>query len=126
MPAKSFARMIRTNVTAPDLAASNEKRERLRNRRRSENFTFDPTAKFTATISRYADGRVAELFLNNHKGGNQADTNARDSAIVLSFALQHGGDIDEIRKALCRDSKGRALSPLGAALDIIAEQRGCA
>lgn len=121
------SRMIQTNVTAPHLTAPNEKRERLRNRRRSENFTFDLDGlKFTATISRYADGRVAELFLNNHKGGNQADTNAHDSAIVLSFALQHGGDIDEIRKALCRDSKGRALSPLGAALDIIAEQRGCA
>jgi ribonucleoside-diphosphate reductase alpha chain len=126
------SRMIQTNMTAPHLTAPNEiekpptsKRERLRNRRRSENFTFDLDGlKFTATISRYADGRVAELFLNNHKGGNQADTNARDSAIVLSFALQHGGDIDEIRKALCRDSKGRALSPLGAALDIIAEQRG--
>jgi hypothetical protein len=98
-------------------------RERLRNRRRSENFTFELDGlKFTATISHFADGHVAELFLNNHKCGNQADTNARDSAIVLSFALQHGADISEIRKALCRDSQGRALSPLGAALDIIAEQ----
>jgi hypothetical protein len=45
------------------------------------------------------------------------DTNARDSAIVLSFALQHGADIESIRKALSRDSRGRALGPLGAALD---------
>ena len=131
LPAKSFAISMRSAcLTAPNEETEKppmSKRERLRNRRRSENFTFDLDGlKFTATISRYADGRVAELFLNNHKGGNQADTNARDSAIVLSFALQHGGDIDEIRKALCRDSKGRALSPLGAALDIIAEQRGVA
>jgi hypothetical protein len=96
-------------------------REKLPNRRRSENFTFELDGlRFTATISRFADGRIAELFLNNHKFGNQSDTNARDAAIVLSFALQHGADINDIRKALCRDSKGRALSPVGAALDILA------
>jgi hypothetical protein len=59
------------------------------------------------------------LFLSNHKAGNQSDTNARDAAILLSFALQHGADINTIRKALCRDSAGRALSPLGAALDLL-------
>lgn len=44
---------------------------------------------------------------------------ARDAAIILSFALQHGADIDEIR-ALCRNSAGRALGPIGQALDILA------
>jgi hypothetical protein len=66
------------------------------------------------------DGRIGELFLVNHKSGNQSDTNARDAAIILSFALQHGADIDAIRKALCRDSAGRALGPVGAALDVLA------
>jgi hypothetical protein len=96
-------------------------RERLRNRRPSENFTFEIAGlKFTATVSRFADGRISELFLNNHKAGNQSDTNARDAAIILSFALQHGADLETIRKALCRDSQGRALGPVAAALDIIA------
>jgi hypothetical protein len=96
-------------------------RERLRNRRPSENFTFEIAGlKFTATVSRFADGRTCELFLNNHKAGNQSDTNARDAAIILSFALQYGADLETIRKALCRDSQGRALGPVGAALDIIA------
>ena len=63
-------------------------RQRLPSRRRSENFTFELGGlRFTATISRLADGRIAELFLNNHKAGNQSDTNARDAAIILSFAL---------------------------------------
>lgn len=97
------------------------KRERIENRRRSENFTFELDGlKFTATVSRFTDGRVSELFLNNHKAGNQSDTNARDAAIILSFALQHGADIDAIRWALCRDSIGRPLGPVAAALDIIA------
>jgi hypothetical protein len=79
--------------------------------------------RFTATVSRFPDGRVAELFLNNHKAGNQSDTNARDAAILLSFALQHGADINVIRKALCRDSQDRALGPVAAALDLIAETK---
>jgi hypothetical protein len=95
-------------------------RTRLPNRRASENFAFELDGlRFTATVSYFENGQLAELFLNNHKSGNQVDTNARDSAIVLSFALQCGADADAIRKALCRDSQGRALGPLGAALDII-------
>jgi hypothetical protein len=50
-----------------------------------------------------------------------ADTNARDAAIAFSFAVQHGADPEAIRRALCRDAKGNASGPLGAALDIIAE-----
>jgi len=59
---------------------------------------------YTATVSWFGDGRLAELFLNNHKAGSQADTSARDAAITLSLALQHGADAETIRKALCRDS----------------------
>jgi ribonucleoside-diphosphate reductase alpha chain len=47
---------------------------RLPNRRASESFTFELDGlRFTATVSRFADGRVGEVFLNNHKSGNQAD-----------------------------------------------------
>jgi hypothetical protein len=100
-------------------------RHRLPNRRASESFGFEVEGlRFTATVSRDATGRVQELFLNNHKARNQADTNARDAAIVLSFALQHGADVNAIRKALCRDSHGRALGPLGAALDILPKDGG--
>jgi hypothetical protein len=38
------------------------------------------------------------------------------------FALQHGADLDAIRRALGRDSSGRALGPIGAALDILHEE----
>ena len=99
-------------------------RQRLPNKRRSENVTFEQDGlQFTATISWLADGRMAELFLNNHKAGNQSDTNARDAAIILSIALQHGADAADIRRALCRDSQGRALSPIGAALDLLAAEQ---
>lgn len=97
-------------------------RRRLTNRRSSESFDFiSQGMRFTATVGRFPDGRIGELFLNNHKAGNQSDTNARDAAIILSFALQYGADLEEIRKALCRDGSGRALGPVGAALDLIVE-----
>jgi hypothetical protein len=76
---------------------------------------------YVATASWFADGRLAELFLGNHKSNSAADVNARDAAIVLSLALQQGVDFEIIRRALCRDSHGRASGPLGAALDALAE-----
>jgi hypothetical protein len=41
------------------------------------------------------------------------------AAIILGFALQHGADPEDIRRALCRDNSGVALGPLGAALDLL-------
>jgi hypothetical protein len=89
-------------------------RERLQNRRLSENFAFELDGHhFTATIGFYPDGRIGEAFLTNSKHGNQLDTNSREAAILLSFALQFGADINVIRKSLCRDGQGRALGPIG-------------
>ena len=43
---------------------------------------------------------------------------------IASIALQHVVPVDVIRKALLRDSQRKASSPLGAALDAVAEQKG--
>jgi hypothetical protein len=64
------------------------------------------------------------LFLSDHKSNSAADVNARDAAIAFSFAVQHGADPEAIRRALSRDSQGRASGPLGAALDQLAAERG--
>src|SRR3984893_11962701 len=68
---------------------------------------------------RFPDGRLAGVFLSNHKSNSAVDTNARDAAIVCSIALQCGADIETIRRALSRDSRGHATGPLGVALDLI-------
>jgi hypothetical protein len=95
-------------------------RDRLPNRRLAETFEFDVGGlRYTCTIGRFSDGRIGEAFLNNHKSNSSADTAARESAIVFSIAVQHGADPETIRRALCRDSQGRASGPLGAALDIV-------
>jgi hypothetical protein len=96
-------------------------RQRLPNRRHSE--TFELTLgglKYTVTLSRFADGRIGELFLTNHKSASAADQLARDAGIVFSIAVQCGADPEVIRRALGRDSQGNATSPLGVALDILA------
>jgi len=95
---------------------------RLPDRRVAETFELEIAGlRYTVTIGRFPDGRVGELFLSNHKSNSAADVNARDSAIAASLALQYGADIETIRKALCRDTRGHPSSPLGCALDRIAE-----
>jgi hypothetical protein len=97
-------------------------RQRLPNRRLGETFELEVAGlRYTCTIGRFPDGQIGEIFLNNHKSNSAADTNARDSAIVCSIALQYGADIETIGKALCRDSQGRPSGPLRAVLDLLAE-----
>jgi hypothetical protein len=60
---------------------------------------------YTATISRFSDGRIAEVFLSNHKTGSHADVAARDSAVVASLAFGYGAPLDIVRKALLRDPR---------------------
>jgi hypothetical protein len=97
-------------------------RQRLPNRRASETFALESAGlAYVATISRFEDGRIAEIFLSNHKAGSAADVAARDAAICASIALQYGADVETLRKALCRDARGTASGPLGVALDLIAE-----
>jgi hypothetical protein len=96
-------------------------RQRLANRRASLLFDFESMdMRFTASVSRYPDSRIAELFIDNHKAGSGIGTLVRDLAIVFSFAVQHGASAEDIRRALCRDSSGRPLGPLAAALDLLA------
>jgi hypothetical protein len=56
--------------------------------------------------------------------GSTAAFMAADAAIAASLALQHGCPHDTLRKALCRDSRGNAPSPLGVALDLLAADDG--
>jgi hypothetical protein len=97
-------------------------RARLPNRRASETLAFECNGlRYLASISRFADGRLAEIFISNSKAGSHSDAACKDAAVVCSIALQFGVPVEVIRHALLRDSQGRAASPLGCALDLIAE-----
>jgi ribonucleoside-diphosphate reductase alpha chain len=97
-------------------------RVRLPNRRQSETFEVQALGlRFTVSASRYPDGKPAELFITNHRAGSAAGIMASDAAIAASLALQFGCPVDVLRKALSRDSAGRATSPLGIGLDTLGD-----
>jgi hypothetical protein len=99
----------------------NAARQRLPDRRLCESFAFQCAGMaYIASISRFPNGDLAEIFISNHKCGSDADSAAKDSAVVCSIALQYGVPLETIRRALMRDSRGNASSPLGRALDILA------
>jgi hypothetical protein len=98
-------------------------RQRLPNRRASTSFVFEhKSLGFTCTYSRFPGGGIAEVFITNHKVASGVDIDARDAAIILSFALQHGADISAIGKALCRDSRGNPSGTMGVALDFLTKE----
>src|SRR5262245_43607800 len=103
-------------------------RHRLPNRRACVTFGFElGQHSYTASAGYFIDGplagRLAEIFLSNGRAGSDVDAAARDSAILASLALQHGADLETLRRALLRDSRGVPSSPLGGALDLRAGER---
>jgi hypothetical protein len=97
-------------------------RKRLPNRRSSTTFAIESQGlAFTVTVSAFDSGELAEVFITNHHAQSGAGIMASDGAIAASLALQFGCPADVLRKALSRDSGGRANGPLGCALDAITE-----
>jgi hypothetical protein len=56
--------------------------------------------------------------------GTAVDVNARDAAVAASLLLQHGCEVDTLRKALTRNSDGSASGPLARALNLLSVQGG--
>ena len=73
------------------------------------------------TASAFDNGDLAEVFITNHRASSGAGIMASDAAIAASLALQFGCPAEVLRRALARDSRGRATGPLGAALDALTE-----
>jgi ribonucleoside-diphosphate reductase alpha chain len=93
-------------------------RLRLPNRRASTSFDIEVAGlRYKATISRFPDGRLAELFVSNQKAGNASDVAARDAGILVSLCLQHGCDVATIAQALSRNSDGSASGVIGVVLN---------
>ncbi len=107
-------------------------RQRLPNRRPAVTEEIEAGGThLTATVGFAADGCPAELFLSGGKTGSALDTILGDAAIVISIALQHGIPAATLRKSVGRVPETldgpavRAASPIGAALDLLAEyERG--
>jgi hypothetical protein len=98
-------------------------RNHLPNRRFHETFRFAHWGvSYTVGLGRYPDGLLGEVFINTDKIGTAADVLARDSAVLLSLALQHGIPISAMRHAVTRDGNGEASGPIGKLLDLLHEE----
>jgi hypothetical protein len=101
-------------------------RQTLPQRRQSETITV-PFAgeRYHVTTGFFDDGRTGEIFINRirdkaaAKLGGQLDGVCRDSAILLSLALQHGVSLDTIRHAVTRDDDGAPSTIVGAIIEMI-------
>jgi hypothetical protein len=83
-------------------------RERLPDRRGAELVDFEHEGRrWTATFGRFANGRIAELFIDGSKEAPIVEL-AQESAIVASLALQGGCALETLRHALA----GRGVGPL--------------
>jgi ribonucleoside-diphosphate reductase alpha chain len=97
-------------------------RQRLPNRRHHEILTFEHEGiRYTAGLGCFADGGLAEIFLNTANHGTAVNVNARDAAVAASLLLQHGRPVDTLRRALTRNGDGSASTPLAHTLNLLAE-----
>jgi len=95
-------------------------RRRLENRRLCESFDIEVAGlRYKATIGRFADGALAEVFISNHKAGNASNVAARDAGILVSLCLQHHCPVETIARAVSRNGDGSASGVVGAVLDKI-------
>src|SRR5262245_18121127 len=96
-------------------------RNHLPSRRPHELFAFEHWGqKFHAGIG-YAGDSIQEIWLNTGKSGTQAETLARDSAVLISIALQYGVLLSAMRRSIMRDLDGAVSGPIGKLLDMLDE-----
>ena len=95
-------------------------RRTLPQRRAAETFDLRLWKQlFTVTVGFYADGTPSEVFIDGGKTGQDIQSTARDAAVVLSLALQHGIPIEAIRHAVTRGASEEPASILGAVVDAL-------
>lgn len=104
-------------------------RAQLTNRRSHEAFDFvfsrgpnRPGYTYTCGYGVDADGRISEIFLDSHKLASDLTDDARDMAVLLSIALQHGVPLAQIRHAVTRIEDGEPVGLAGRVLDELAKR----
>jgi len=81
----------------------------------------DQRAAYHVTSGFDPEGALAEIFISTSKIGSAADALARDIAILMSLALQHGCPMGIMRDALTREHDGAPSTIAGAVADKLTE-----
>jgi hypothetical protein len=94
-------------------------------RRRSETFKIrhgGQNAAYHITAGYYhPHGEIGEVFISTNSVGSALDAMARDLAILMSLALQHGCSMRTMRAALTREADGTPSTIAGAVADLISK-----
>jgi hypothetical protein len=61
---------------------------------------------------------LRDVFLRSGKVGTEVNIVMMEAALLLSFYLQHGGTVEEVRNAMPRTHKGKPEGPIGTLLDL--------
>jgi hypothetical protein len=100
-------------------------RKPLPQRRASETFELrhgNHRGTFQVTIGYYPDGSIGEVFVSGAKAGSEVEAVARDSAVLLSIAVQFGVPLEIIRHAITREANGAPSTIIGAVIDRLDEK----
>jgi hypothetical protein len=91
-------------------------RQRLPDRRASIRFSIEHNGiRYSATLSKFADGRIAEIFLDHWKPDSALAVHVSDAAVLASLLLQHGVTAAAIRRSIS--------GPIAAALARAEEEK---
>jgi len=80
------------------------------------------TVGFATYHSGQLKGRLAEVFIDSAELASDMHDDARDIAVLISIAVQHGVPIDAMRSALTRLEDGSAAGLAATVLDALAEE----
>ena len=97
-------------------------RTRLNNRRPGITFVMDhpgdlSNLEYKVMAGFDTSGAVKEVFITANKLTTAMDIAARDTATLISIALQHGVPLAELASAMTRGDQGEPQGVAGAALD---------
>lgn len=100
-------------------------RATLPDRRVHETFAFEHWGRqFVIGLGRATPQSLpSEVFINSGKSGEQMETLARDSAVLLSLALQYGVPLESMRHAITRNVDGSPSGPMGKLLDLMQQEQ---
>lgn len=104
-------------------------REMLPDRRRNETTEIEFAGeKYIITVGFYNNNKIGEVFINRVKDkvasklGTALDGACRDSAILMSMALQFGTPLQTIAGAITRDEDGTPDTIIGAVCDKLTQR----
>lgn len=119
---KNAWRALTGDVPAKPVAPKRGYRKELPPRRECENITFrHEDADWTASIGRYPDGAIGEIFLTGTKNGPEIVAMAQDASIAASIAFQYGAPPQIVAAALSRYGSGKPQTAFGIILDILTQ-----